>query len=729
MDDIQQRAGTILHVQPTTDSPYVESGALKEGAYVPCAYTSIRSFIQFTNVGEAAWDALRAMDPGAKIFLIAASALEGDRIWEVRMEGSDLQVELSSFRYLHFGGFPKEFAQSVKLTGPSDRLCDFVLRFSARFSEPPWFGLNCERLARVKRIDPGSVIKSWKTTLLAAVAWRKRTGGKPDVMENVEMAIATGDFKKAIDRLRGDRLAPPSDADVLPVLEPVKGDGDQSAGSLKEEVLHLEDIQTELEVAGLDVTGISEDLSRAERALIKSDRDALMDHLEKARQKIEHILEGVEPHMELAEGELCTISRGGWQEASFRVRNTGSGSAHNLKMHLGGPVQQKKDIKISQLRPGQSIKVKATLRAIETGWLNSPLSMEYERVPGEKRNRALVNVPTVVGDPQEGVEITSRANVEKGALWLDVKIENGSTKMMDNLRFRLHLQPSALTLEQINPPMAFREGQLNLGGILPGEGLEFRLQFVPRSPSGIVILGCITYDHGPGVMGCNILRAGPFNLKYDGLKKVEGLTREQLHMKLKSRLSSIMVSRAFQVPVAMTPEDSFKMALECAREFGAKETARMKDPEKGIMESWLSAMKDGNLVAMQVRMQTDLGTVEFAVAAHQKTLQAGLLAAWEERWREKKRKVGILEMDRPTLNPMLLSRVRSTPSFLFSMCSGCNGTGKCKTCKATGRCPRCGGEGRMKLMDKPCEFCEATGHCPDCSGRGICHVCGGLGWA
>ena len=72
----KEKSTALLFARPSTEMPYAIFADLQKGTYTECSYLSLKTFICFTDMGDAAWKAALEMDEVAKIRLYQASWLE-----------------------------------------------------------------------------------------------------------------------------------------------------------------------------------------------------------------------------------------------------------------------------------------------------------------------------------------------------------------------------------------------------------------------------------------------------------------------------------------------------------------------------------------------------------------------------------------------------------------------------------------------------------------------------
>jgi hypothetical protein len=151
-----------LYACPKDEKPYVQMAALQEGRYVEVAYLSLRTFIDFSDVGAAARKAALELDDRVTASLVGYSWLEEDKSWIVVFEGPRVNVVLSSQRYKGMGGFDKAFYISIGITGDESHVSDFARRFVKVLGRNPLEGIEWEKLAESEDIERTSAEADWK---------------------------------------------------------------------------------------------------------------------------------------------------------------------------------------------------------------------------------------------------------------------------------------------------------------------------------------------------------------------------------------------------------------------------------------------------------------------------------------------------------------------------------------------------------------------------------------
>jgi hypothetical protein len=89
--------------------------------YVEVGYLSLRTFINFSDIGAATRKAALEIDENISMSLVGYSWLEEDKSWIVVIESGKVNVVLSSQRYKHLGGYDKAFYINLGITGNDAR--------------------------------------------------------------------------------------------------------------------------------------------------------------------------------------------------------------------------------------------------------------------------------------------------------------------------------------------------------------------------------------------------------------------------------------------------------------------------------------------------------------------------------------------------------------------------------------------------------------------------------
>lgn len=92
--------GLTLYAFPSTAEPYLSRAALQRGAIVRCSILSMRSIVNFSNVGETVVRAMQAMGE-TELTLLEFDTNEIGGGWSVLMQGSGVLARLTSLRYFY----------------------------------------------------------------------------------------------------------------------------------------------------------------------------------------------------------------------------------------------------------------------------------------------------------------------------------------------------------------------------------------------------------------------------------------------------------------------------------------------------------------------------------------------------------------------------------------------------------------------------------------------------
>ena len=155
-----------LFASPKEEKPYIQMASLREGKYVEVGYLSLRTFINFSDVGLATRKAATEIDENISMSLVGYSWLEEDKSWIVVIESGKVNVVLSSQRYKHLGSYDKAFYINLGITGTEAQIRNFADRFRKALGRDPLEGLDWQQF------EENEIV----TKEQAEAAWKKYTG-------------------------------------------------------------------------------------------------------------------------------------------------------------------------------------------------------------------------------------------------------------------------------------------------------------------------------------------------------------------------------------------------------------------------------------------------------------------------------------------------------------------------------------------------------------------------
>jgi len=161
----KEKSTALLFARPSTEMPYAIFADLQKGTYTECSYLSLKTFICFTDMGDAAWKAALEMDEVAKIRLYQASWLEEDKEWSVRIAFLETTLELESKRYSQFGKMPQTFYMILRFNGPREQIQRYCRRIVKKLRRKPYILLNWDDLERETGYERPEVVDGWKDLL------------------------------------------------------------------------------------------------------------------------------------------------------------------------------------------------------------------------------------------------------------------------------------------------------------------------------------------------------------------------------------------------------------------------------------------------------------------------------------------------------------------------------------------------------------------------------------
>jgi hypothetical protein len=154
-----------LFACPKEEKPYIQMASLREGKYIEVGYLSLRTFINFSDVGAATRKAALEIDESISMSLVGYSWLEEDKSWIVVIESGKVNVVLSSQRYKHIGSYDKAFYINMGITGNEGQIRDFTGRFCKALGRDPFEGLDWQKFEENEIVSRDQAEASWKRHL------------------------------------------------------------------------------------------------------------------------------------------------------------------------------------------------------------------------------------------------------------------------------------------------------------------------------------------------------------------------------------------------------------------------------------------------------------------------------------------------------------------------------------------------------------------------------------
>ena len=151
-----------LYAIPKDEKPYIQMASLREGKYVEVGYLSLRTFINFSDVGQATRKAALEIDEHISMSLVGYSWLEEDKSWIVVIESGKLNVVISSQRYKHLGPYDKAFFINLGITGDEGLVRDFAVRFRKHLGRDPLDGLDWQKFEENEIVTKGQAEEAWR---------------------------------------------------------------------------------------------------------------------------------------------------------------------------------------------------------------------------------------------------------------------------------------------------------------------------------------------------------------------------------------------------------------------------------------------------------------------------------------------------------------------------------------------------------------------------------------
>ena len=166
-----------LYARPKEEKPYVQMAALRDGKYQEVGYLSLRTFINFSDVGLAVRKSALEMDDNIAMSLVGYSWLEEDKSWIVVIESGKVNVVISSQRYKHMGSYEKAFYINLGITGSEEQIRDFATRFMKHLGRDPLEGIDWAKF------EEGEIVNR----VQAESGWRRYAGGEAGAPPPAEM--------------------------------------------------------------------------------------------------------------------------------------------------------------------------------------------------------------------------------------------------------------------------------------------------------------------------------------------------------------------------------------------------------------------------------------------------------------------------------------------------------------------------------------------------------------
>ena len=151
-----------LYASPREEKPYLQMASLRDGKYVEVGYLSLRTFINFSDVGNAVRLAALEMDENISMSLVGYSWLEEDKSWIVVIEGGKVNVVISSQRYKHIGSYDKAFYINLGISGSEEQIGDFTRRFVKHLGRDPLEGIDWAKFEEGEIVNRAQAESGWK---------------------------------------------------------------------------------------------------------------------------------------------------------------------------------------------------------------------------------------------------------------------------------------------------------------------------------------------------------------------------------------------------------------------------------------------------------------------------------------------------------------------------------------------------------------------------------------
>ncbi len=152
-----------LHVQPSSDNPFLVLADLKKGKYTSCSAYELRSYIKFTDVGEKLYNIARSLDPNARIQCTNYSHI--DESWNVVISFLGATALIKATKYKQLGKFFATTYLSIELTGTEMELTKYAGALAKEFSECPCKFTDAARFEERSGISVSEAEKEWSGVL------------------------------------------------------------------------------------------------------------------------------------------------------------------------------------------------------------------------------------------------------------------------------------------------------------------------------------------------------------------------------------------------------------------------------------------------------------------------------------------------------------------------------------------------------------------------------------
>jgi hypothetical protein len=129
---------TTLFAKPSTGRPFLTLSQLKSGNYEETLYLSLKSYILFSDIGRAAWEAALQINKDSKIELARTSLLEEDKSWQVIIRNPDMTILVNSVRFRPIGRYTSAFYNTLEINSKPSTLLEFVRVMVDSLNRKPW---------------------------------------------------------------------------------------------------------------------------------------------------------------------------------------------------------------------------------------------------------------------------------------------------------------------------------------------------------------------------------------------------------------------------------------------------------------------------------------------------------------------------------------------------------------------------------------------------------------
>ncbi len=158
---------TTLYAKPSSSRPFLTISELKRGVYKETSYLSLRGFILFSDIGNAAWNAALEVNRNTTIQLVKTSILEEDKSWQVMIKNPDLIGLVNSNRFKPIGNYTSSFYISLEVCSEPAPLITFVKRVIEFLNRKPWENesgeLDWGKFTKKSYMPRNEVIEQWAT--------------------------------------------------------------------------------------------------------------------------------------------------------------------------------------------------------------------------------------------------------------------------------------------------------------------------------------------------------------------------------------------------------------------------------------------------------------------------------------------------------------------------------------------------------------------------------------